>query len=137
PDSPAAREASARLNAAGLPTRDLSHSEAALVHLRHLVGGPARDAGGEPLRYERLFQVDFPEFDGALAKFLNVLCPRWNISLFHYRRTGVVASRTLIGFQIPREQDLDFQEAVRLLSAEFTFREVGGELLDLFSMFLY
>ena len=57
------------------------------VHLRHLVGGRARGAAGELLN-ERIFQVDFPERPGALRRFLGVLCPRWNVSLFHYRRTG-------------------------------------------------
>jgi hypothetical protein len=33
-------------------------------------------------------QVDFPERPGALRGFLRGLDPRWNISLFHYRRTG-------------------------------------------------
>ena len=35
-----------------------------------------------------LCQVDFPERPGALRRFLQVLCPMWNMSLFHYRRTG-------------------------------------------------
>lgn len=33
-------------------------------------------------------QVDFPERPGALSKFLGPLSPRWNVTLFHYRRTG-------------------------------------------------
>ena len=33
-------------------------------------------------------QVDFPERPGALRKFLGPLSPRWNVTLFHYRRTG-------------------------------------------------
>jgi hypothetical protein len=34
-------------------------------------------------------QVDFPERPGALRDFLAGLDTRWNITLFHYRRTGV------------------------------------------------
>lgn len=33
-------------------------------------------------------QVDFPERPGALRKFLGPISPRWNVTLFHYRRTG-------------------------------------------------
>lgn len=43
-------------------------------------------------------QVDFPERPGALRKFLQVLSPRWNVSLFHYRRTG---ARTCAGSRQP------------------------------------
>lgn len=39
---------------------------------------------------ELLCRFVFPERPGALMKFLDVLSPRWNISLFHYR--GQVAS---------------------------------------------
>jgi threonine dehydratase len=38
-----------------------------------------------------LYQVDFPERPGALRRFLAGLSGRWNISLFHYRRTGAQA----------------------------------------------
>ena len=30
----------------------------------------------------------FPELPGALRTFLSILSPRWNITLFHYRKTG-------------------------------------------------
>jgi hypothetical protein len=32
--------------------------------------------------------VEFPERAGALARFLVVVSPAWNVTLFHYRRTG-------------------------------------------------
>ena len=35
---------------------------------------------------ESLFRVVFPERPGALMKFLDAVSPRWNITLFHYRR---------------------------------------------------
>ena len=33
-------------------------------------------------------QVEFPERAGALARFLSVVSPAFNVTLFHYRRTG-------------------------------------------------
>lgn len=57
------------------------------VHLRHLVGGRARSYMGE-MPHEKIYQVEFPERPGALKKFLSVLQPQWNITLFHYRRSG-------------------------------------------------
>ena len=33
-------------------------------------------------------QVVFPERPGALRTFLSTVSPRWNITLFHYRKTG-------------------------------------------------
>src|SRR5256885_11218332 len=34
---------------------------------------------------ERLLRFVFPERPGALFKFLSLMAPTWNISLFHYR----------------------------------------------------
>lgn len=45
-------------------------------------------------------QVEFPERSGALVKFLRVLNPVWNISLFHYRQSGNRASTILLGLQV-------------------------------------
>ena len=59
------------------------------VHLRHLVGGRARSFTGE-LPHERIIQVDFPERAGALRKLLAALDPEWNVTLFHYRKTGAL-----------------------------------------------
>jgi C-terminal regulatory domain of Threonine dehydratase len=46
--------------------------------------------------------VEFPERSGALVKFLRVLNPVWNISLFHYRQSGNRASTILLGLQVLR-----------------------------------
>lgn len=40
------------------------------------------------LPHEVIYQVEFPERPGALKKFLSMLQPQWNITLFHYRRSG-------------------------------------------------
>jgi threonine dehydratase len=45
-------------------------------------------------------QVIFPERPGALIRFLNMVCTRWNITLFHYRNTGNRESSVLMGLQV-------------------------------------
>ncbi len=61
----------------------------AQVHLRHLVGGRSRSFMGQ-LPDERIMTIDFPERPGALRAFLLLTSPRWNISLFHYRKSGMI-----------------------------------------------
>ena len=46
--------------------------------------------------------MEFPEVRGALHKFLRVLSPVWNISLFHYRQSGNRSSTILLGMQASR-----------------------------------
>jgi threonine dehydratase len=87
------------ISAGGFDVLDLTHDELAKLHLRHMVGGRADLA-----RDELLYQFDFPERPGALARFLNALDPAWNISLFHYRNHGADYARILVGIQVP-EQD--------------------------------
>ena len=84
----------------GFDTLDLTHDELAKEHLRHMVGGTS------PLAVdERLLRFVFPERPGALLKFLNLLQPNWNISLFHYRNQGADYGRTLVGLQVPEADD--------------------------------
>jgi threonine dehydratase len=51
---------------------------------------------------ERLLRFVFPERPGALLKFLSLMRPGWNISLFHYRNQGADYGRILVGLQVPR-----------------------------------
>ena len=60
------------------------------------MGGPAALA-----QEERLLRFEFPERPGALLKFLNLMQPSWNISLFHYRNQGADYGRILVGLQVP------------------------------------
>lgn len=83
PLSPQVSQLKARLDAAGMPTEDISGVEEAAVHLRHLVGGRARSFTGA-MPHERIFRVEFPEKAGALGKFLAAM-GGYNITLFHYR----------------------------------------------------
>ncbi|BEJ14601.1 hypothetical protein CspHIS471_0403680 [Cutaneotrichosporon sp. HIS471] len=74
---------------------DYTENEFAKSHLRHLVGGRSTVA------HERLFRFEFPERPGALGRFLSVLKPNWNISLFHYRNHGADVGKVLVGLQPP------------------------------------
>ena len=78
-----ALEVQSKLNAMGYETVDLTGSEMAKLHVRHMVG---RHALG--VQRERLCRFEFPERPGALLQFLDTLGGRWNISLFHYRNHG-------------------------------------------------
>ena len=92
------------LNAAGYATVDLSDNEMAKLHVRHMVGGRARDA-----QHERPCRFEFPERPGALMHFLEALGGRWNISLFHYRNHGADFGRVLAAFEVPDEQVVEFK----------------------------
>src|SRR5689334_19239153 len=72
-----------RLRAAEFAVLDLSESEVAKNHLKHMVGG--RNPG---LEHERILSFSFPERPGALRLFLERLSPHFDISLFHYRNHG-------------------------------------------------
>lgn len=135
PDAAAGKALVERLNAADLPTTDISDIDAAQVHLRHLVGGRPRCFMGE-LPFERMFQVQFPERPGALARFLDVLDAAWNVTLFHYRQTGNATSYVLLGIQVPPEADADFRRAQRKLKDEFGFQEITGRAKEVFDSFL-
>jgi threonine dehydratase len=80
----------------GFEAIDLTHDELAKEHVRHMVGGRSALA-----RDERLLRFTFPERPGALLKFLSLMKPNWNISLFHYRNQGADYGRILVGMQVP------------------------------------
>tara|TARA_R110002073_G_scaffold210533_4_gene371001 strand:+ start:96 stop:1607 length:1512 start_codon:yes stop_codon:yes gene_type:complete len=88
----------------GLDTEDLSNNEMAKLHIRHLVGGHARD-----VKHEILYRFEFPDRPGALMNFLNKMSHNWNISLFHYRNHGADYGRVLVGIQVPPEEKSDFK----------------------------
>jgi threonine dehydratase len=93
-----------QLNALGYETVDLTGSEMAKLHVRHMVGGHAQD-----VQRERLCRFEFPERPGALLQFLDTLGGRWNISLFHYRNHGSDAGRVLAAFEVPESDDAAFE----------------------------
>lgn len=84
----------------GYPVVDLSDDEMAKLHIRYMIGGKPL----KPLQ-ERLYSFEFPEYPGALLKFLSTLGTHWNISLFNYRNHGADYGRVLCGFEL-QESDL-------------------------------
>ncbi|MFN7713047.1 MAG: threonine ammonia-lyase, biosynthetic [Curvibacter sp.] len=91
-------------------TLDLTHDDLAQEHIRHMVGGHSALA-----RDERLLRFIFPERPGALLKFLSLMRPGWNISLFHYRNQGADYGRILVGIQVPLADDKAFAKFLALL----------------------
>ena len=94
----------------GFATLDLTHDELAKEHIRHMVGGHSTLA-----QDERLLRFVFPERPGALMKFLSLMRPGWNISLFHYRNQGADYGRILVGLQVPMTDDKAFAKFLATL----------------------
>ncbi|VTU23767.1 L-threonine dehydratase biosynthetic IlvA [Variovorax sp. PBS-H4] len=105
---------------------DLTHNELAKEHIRHLVGGRSSLAHDE-----RLLRFVFPERPGALLKFLSLMRPTWNISLFHYRNQGADYGRILVGLQVPAADHTAFDEFLRTLDYPFV-EETGNPVYRLF-----
>jgi len=94
----------------GFQNLDLTHDDLAKEHIRHMVGGHTSLA-----QNERLMRFVFPERPGALLKFLNLMRPGWNISLFHYRNQGADYGRILVGLQVPEKDDKAFDKFLSTL----------------------
>ena len=94
----------------GFDTLDLTHDELAKEHIRHMVGGHSSLAHDE-----RLLRFVFPERPGALMKFLSLMRPGWNISLFHYRNQGADYGRILVGLQVPANDKAAFDKFLQTL----------------------
>ncbi|PIE44218.1 MAG: threonine ammonia-lyase, biosynthetic [Gammaproteobacteria bacterium] len=88
----------------GYPVIDLTDSDMAKNHIRHMVGGRAVGK-----KKERIYRFEFPERPGALMKFLMSLGIRWNISMFHYRNHGAAYSRVLLGVQVDDDDLADLR----------------------------
>ncbi|WP_434357683.1 threonine ammonia-lyase, biosynthetic [Parasalinivibrio latis] len=98
------------LRKGGYPVEDLSDDEMAKVHIRYMIGGrPAK------VMQERLYSFEFPEYPGALIKFLTTLGTQWNISLFNYRNHGADYGRVLCGFELEDKDLLAFTAHLREL----------------------
>ena len=94
----------------GFEAIDLTFDEMAKEHLRHMVGGHSPLA-----QEERLLRFVFPERPGALFKFLSLMAPTWNISLFHYRNQGADYGRILVGMQVPAKDSKKFNAFLKQL----------------------
>lgn len=87
------------------PVVDLSDNEMAKLHIRYMIGGkPSKSLK------ERLYSFEFPEYPGALVKFLSTLGTHWNISLFNYRNHGADYGRVLCGFELDDSDLLVFSK---------------------------
>jgi threonine dehydratase len=104
------------LRSRGYPVEDLTDSELAKLHIRHMVGGHMPG-----LKDELLFRFQFPERPGALLAFLSSMGNRWNISLFHYRNHGADYGRVLVGIQVPRSSRKEFRASLDKLG--YVYRE--------------
>ena len=111
----------------GFATLDLTHDELAKEHIRHMVGGHSALA-----QDERLMRFVFPERPGALMKFLSLMRPNWNISLFHYRNQGADYGRILVGLQVPASDSRAFTQFLNTLGYPF----VEETLNPVYRMFL-
>jgi threonine dehydratase len=100
----------AKFNKQQFQAIDLTHDELAKEHIRHMVGGHSALS-----QDERLLRFEFPERPGALLKFLSLMRPGWNISLFHYRNQGADYGRILVGIQVPAKDDKAFDKFLETL----------------------
>jgi len=105
---------------------DLTHDELAKEHIRHMVGGQSKLA-----QDERLLRFVFPERPGALLKFLSLLRPGWNITLFHYRNQGADYGRILVGLQVPPADSAAFDKFLKTLGYPFV-EETGNPVYRMF-----
>jgi threonine dehydratase len=114
------------LTNAGYEAIDLTEDEVAKLHLRHLVGGRSEYASNE-----RVFRIEMPEKAGALQAFLDRLNGRWNISLFHYRNHGSDRGRALVGFEVPPETNIEFEDFLAI-SPDRIEEETESDAVKLF-----
>jgi len=116
----------AHLTKHGFKALDLTHDELAKEHIRHMVGGHS------PLAQdERLLRFVFPERPGALMKFLSLMRPGWNISLFHYRNQGADYGRILVGVQVPPKDHKAFDKFLATLGYPYV-EETANPVYQMF-----
>jgi threonine dehydratase len=114
------------LTAEGYETADLTDSEMAKLHIRHMVGGRSQSVDRE-----RVCRFEFPERPGALLQFLDTLGGRWNISLFHYRNHGADFGRVLAAFEVPKADYEAFEGFLASLGYEYEMED-GDEAYQRF-----
>ncbi|MCF2861915.1 threonine ammonia-lyase, biosynthetic [Pseudoalteromonas sp. Cnat2-41] len=105
---------------------DMSDNELAKLHVRYMVGGkPTQQL------QERVLRFEFPEYPGALARFLDTLGSKWNISLFHYRNHGAALGNVLAAFEVPGQDYNAFDEHLKRLGYGFV-EETGNSCYQQF-----
>lgn len=98
----------------GYDVHDFTDNELAKLHIRYMIGGQSP----EP-KHERIFRFQFPEYPGALEKFLDTLGELWNITLFHYRNHGAAYGQVLAGFAVAEDDQLAFFRHLKDLGYEW------------------
>jgi threonine dehydratase len=93
------------LSGSGYPVEDMTDSELAKSHIRHMVGGRSPQVGEE-----QVFRFEFPERPSALLNFLTELGDDLNISMFHYRNHGSAFGKVLVGFQASQAEGLKVKQ---------------------------
>jgi threonine dehydratase len=93
---------------------DFTENELAKLQVRYMIGGK-----NELSAQERIFRFQFPEYPGALERFLDTLGEHWNITLFHYRNHGAAFGQVLAGFEVKLEQEDDFFNHLEALGYEW------------------
>nr|Q39469.1 RecName: Full=Threonine dehydratase biosynthetic, chloroplastic; AltName: Full=Threonine deaminase; Short=TD; Flags: Precursor [Cicer arietinum]CAA55313.1 threonine deaminase [Cicer arietinum] len=73
----------------GVTVLNISHNELAVIHGKHLVGGSAKVSD------EVFVEFIIPE-KADLKKFLEVLSPHWNLTLYRYRNQGDLKATILM-----------------------------------------
>ncbi|MDD5029922.1 MAG: threonine ammonia-lyase, biosynthetic [Rhodoferax sp.] len=116
----------AHLTKHGFVAIDLTHDDLAKEHIRHMVGGHSALA-----KEERLLRFVFPERPGALMKFLSLMRPGWNISLFHYRNQGADYGRILVGLQVPLKDHKAFDKFLATLAYPYV-EETANPVYQMF-----
>ncbi|QDP02679.1 threonine ammonia-lyase, biosynthetic [Thalassotalea sp. PS06] len=114
------------LESSGYQVQDLTDNELAKLHVRYMIGGASK-----PMVKERLFRFEFPEYPGALEKFLNTLGELWNITLFHYRNHGAAFGQVLAGFEVADSEQQDFFAHLQDLGYEW-FEETDNPAYQAF-----
>lgn len=110
----------------GYATIDLTDNEVAKLHVRHMVGGRAPNAGEETV-----LSFQFPERPGALMDFLQLMGERWNITLFHYRNHGADFGRVLVGIQVTAAGEREIKGFLSDLDYSYS-DETGNPAIGLF-----
>jgi len=94
---------------------DFTDNELAKLHVRYMVGGKSTNI----TQNERLFSFEFPEYPGALEKFLGAMGELFNITLFHYRNHGAAFGQVLAGFDVNEEKEDEFFKHLNALGYQF------------------
>lgn len=105
-----------------------------------MVGGPALQSDGNPVKDERIFKVDYREQVGMLRKLLTPLSPRWDVTLLHFRKTGNRFATALLGLRIPDDEMEEFDATLEQfrsgLEQEFVFTPLSEREREVFSLFI-